>query len=400
MKNGHVICMVLACAWGWGLNSAAREIPVHREYTQPVLFYDERGERMAFGDAAPDVVALQSMRDTKAREILMGRETLMEMSFGVGKSVFDEPAPLKAAGVAASGGGDGSRGKTNPSERNWLVKSLKLPNLGQESGDPAKTAMSSGAGDSSWGWLADEVASQDAAEDPGAEDILPGDDLLPLTPQEMALAGTDPVKESLRSNSKPKEESKGERESSSLSDRAGVEQKTSDMDMERSANMGRDVPAGFGDSSSPMKSYRTAGLVAEMSQTRKMIDEMSAGSRGGMTSLQDSIRNLRATDFMANSEQKTESAVAAPVFSSRAMEDGDRKAFGGRPPVVVGWSGAGTAVSASSWQGGWNSQNSEKGGWSRMGSLPDPAPAVVTPASSRATPLPGISSGGYKPGWF
>ena len=400
MKNGHVICMVLACAAGWGLNSAAREIPVHREYTQPVLFYDERGEKMAFGDAAPDVVALQSMRDTKAREILMGRETLMEMSLGAGKSVFDEPAPLKAAGAAALGGGDGSRGKTNPSERNWLVKSLRLPNLGQESGDPAKTAMASGTGNSGWGWLADEVASQDAENETGPEEILQGEELLPLTPQEMARVGMDPVKESLRTNSKPKENSNGKSESSSFPNRAGGEQKNSNTETERLANTGRDVPAGFRETSTSIKTYRTAGPIAEMSQTRKIIDEMSAGSRGGMASLQDSIRNMRATDFMGRSEQKTAAAVAAPVFSSRAMEDGDRKIADGRPLVGSGWSGAGTAGSASSWRGGWNSQGGEKSGLSRMGSLPDPAPGVVAPASSRATPLPGISSGGYKPGWF
>ncbi len=400
MKNGHVICMVLACAWGWVPNSPGREIPVYREYTQPVVFYDERGARMAFGDAAPDVVALQSMRDAKAQEILMGKETLMEMSFGAGKSVFDEPAPLKAAGAAAASGGDGSRGRQNPSERNWLVKSLKLPNLGQESGDPAKTAMSSGARESDWGWLADEVASQDAEDEVGPEDLLPEDELLSQTPQEMALPGTDPVKESLRANSKSKEDSKGKSESSSFPDRAEVGIKTSDAGTERSANMDRDAPAGFLEASSSMKSYRTSGPVAEMSQTRKMIDEMAASSRGGIASLQDSIRDMRSPDFMGTYGQKTASTVAAPVFSSRAVEDGGGRVSGDLPAVGAGWSGSGSAGSVSSWRGGWNSQNSEKGGWSRMGSLPDPTPAVAVPASSRATPLPGISSGGYKPGWF
>ena len=399
MKNGHVICMVLACAWGWVSNSPGREIPVYREYTQPVVFYDERGERMAFGDAAPDVVALQSMRDAKAQEILMGKETLMEMSFGTGKSIFDEPAPLKAAGAAAASGGEGARSKKNSSERNWLVKSLKLPNLGQESDNPAKTAMSSGVRDSSWGWLADEVASQDVADEVGPEDLLPEEDLLPQTPQEMALAGVDPVKESLRAGSKPKEESKEKSESPSFPDRTEGERKTSDSESKRSVNMDRHMPEGIREVPGAMRTYRTSSSVAEMSQTRKMIDDMSAGSRSGIASLQDSIRNIRAPDFPGRPEQKVASSVAAPVFSTRAME-GDGTGIGGRLPVGAGWSGAGTAGAALSWQGGWNSRNSEGSLLSRKSSLPDSAPAVTMPSSSRATPLPGISSGGYKPGWF
>ena len=260
--------------------------------------------------------------------------------------------------------------------------------------------MSSGAGDSNWGWLADEVASQDSTGDAGTENGLPGDDLLPLTPQEMALAGMDPVKESLRANSKPKEESKEKGEPSSFPDRAEAGPKTPDWDNERSANTDPYVPAGIREPSAAMKSYRTSSPVAEMSQTRKMIDEMSAGSRAGIASLQDSIRDLRATDFLGRPEQKAALAGAAPVSPSRSVEGGDWKVAGSRPAVGGVWSGAGAAGSASSWQGGWNSQAGEKSSWSKLGTLPDPAPAVAAPVSSRATPLPGISSGGYKPGWY
>ncbi len=398
MKTGDLIrlgCVGLlgcvVCAWG-------QDIPVYREYTRPIFFYDERGERMEFGEAAPDVVALQSMRDAKAQEVLMGKETLMEMSFGVGKSVFDSPAPIRATGGATSSSGDGSgRAQKNSSERNWLVKSLKLPNLGQESGDPAKRAMASGSKDSSWGWLADEVATQDTVE---LENGMPGDELFPLTPQELSLAGLNPTTEGMRSGSKEKEETKENNNSSSFPDRTEVGQKPSDLAAERSLNSARELSGGTREASATMKNYRTSIPVAEMSQTRKMIDEMSAGARGDLASLQASIRDIRASDSRGQTEQKAMPSLGTPNLSTRAMEGGGWKASAPRAPTGAGEFGGSTAGSGSSWQGGWNSQSSGNGSVSRMTPLPDPTPAAVTPASSRATPLPGISSGGYKPGWY
>ena len=400
MEKGDVMRMALVGLLGCVGCASGRDIPVYREYTQPIFFYDERGERMAIGDAAPDVLALQSMRDTKAQEALMGKETLMEMTLGAGKSVFDSPAPLRGAGASTASGGDGDRrGKKNSSERNWLVKSLKLPNLGQESGDPAKLAMSSGTKDSSWGWLADEVAAQDASGEVAGENRLPGDDILSLTPQEMTLAGMNPATEAIRSGSKPKEESKEKSSSSAFPERTEAGQKPSDLAAERSANNALDLTGGTREASPTMKTYRTSSAVSEMSQTRKMIDEMSAGARGELASLQASIREIRLSDSLGRTEQKTSSSVAPPSFSSRAMEGGG-KAFGSRSLMGGGGSGGSPAASASSWQGGWNSQNVGNSSLSRSAPLSDPTPSVVTPASSRATPLPGISSGGYKPGWF
>ena len=356
---------------------------------------------MAFGDAAPDVVALQSMRDTKAQEVLMGKETLMEMTFGAGKSVFDTSSPLRGQGMSTGSRGEGSsRGKRDSSERNWLVKSLKLPNLGQESGDPAKMAMSSGAKDSSWGWLADEVAAQDASGNVSLENVLPGEDPLPLTPQEMTLAGMNPATEAMRSGSKPQEESKEKSSSSAFPGRTEAGQKPSDSAAERSAQSARNLSGGTRDASATMKNYRASSPIAEMSQTRKMIDEMSAGARSEIATWQASIRELQLPDSSGRTEQKAAPSFVTPTIPSRVTEREEWQASRSQPPIGAGWAGGSAASSASSWRGGWNLQNGGNGGLSRNVSLPDPTPSVATPASSRATPLPGISSGGYKPGWF
>ena len=151
----------LAGLLGCVLGAPGREIPVYREYTQPISFYGEDGEREEFHAAGLDQSMLRSLKDAQAREGMMGRETLLEMTMVSGDPVFGKSAAPAGMGMPiASGAGEGGRRKKDGDGQNWLAKSLVLPSLGQTPTNAAMTAMSAGGKESSWGWLAGEVAAQ------------------------------------------------------------------------------------------------------------------------------------------------------------------------------------------------------------------------------------------------
>lgn len=382
---------VLVVLFGCAAGAPGRDIPVHREYTRPILFTDERGERMVFEDSAPDLLALQLMRDMKAQEELMGKETLLELSFGSRQSVFQPKAKLSAPVAASAGNESGTRRRPKgDSERNWLVKSLTLPNLGQKSGDAAKTAMSGGdAKSSSWGWLADEVALAQA--DPVAEILsdaqMPEDDFRPKTPQGMALAGGLSSSQDFRESSRSEEgKAKDSANAASFPVRNEGGQKPSDRTAERAEASARDLSGGTREASSTMQSYRSTASVADMTQTRQMLAELTAGAKSGFVSLEDTLRNNRAIGLGGASEGMAPGRPASQI-SSFPSGSGIWAGGSGRSSVRSEWTAEGQG--AALWRGGWKESDAGESGMSRLGSLRKPQSSVVSPASTRSNPQGG-----------
>ena len=123
MKKCEVMRVALLGLLGCAASVPGREIPVHREYTRPIAFYGEQGERAALDEAAPDLAALQLVLDARAQEGLMGKETLLDLTFGSRGSVFAKQAPLAGSVSPGADGGEAGtrRPKQDGSERYWLV---------------------------------------------------------------------------------------------------------------------------------------------------------------------------------------------------------------------------------------------------------------------------------------
>jgi hypothetical protein len=396
MRKCDVMRATLACLLGCAAGAPGRDILVYREYTQPISFYDDRGELTAFDGVAPDLLALQSIRDTKAQEGLMGKEAVLELTFGPGGSVFDMQAPISGKASPTAGAGQDGRRKKDDSDRNWLAKSLALPSLGQTSSNAAESAMSAGAGESSWGWLADEVTAQ--KDDDGAplpENISPEGKFNPLAAQEAALAGgVNPAAQARAISKTEAEEKEKSDDAASLREPIDAGQKPSDRAVERSDTSARDLSGGDGVAAPTMQSYRAPSAVADMSQTRQMLSEFSAVARPDFAAMRQSL----VADSMS----------AKPSMSDVSSGAGSSPGWGG----MGSRSSAGTILpsgdsqgnsawqGARGWQGGWNAQNAGGSLPTRFDNLSDPAPAAASPAATGANSRPGASSGGYKPGWF
>ena len=100
MRNTDGMRMALAFLLGCAVRAPGRAVPVYREYSVPIAFYDERGEQAPLAAVAPDLAAFRSLRDGRSQEALLGKETLLPMSFQRGSSVFGTPAPLPGFGTA------------------------------------------------------------------------------------------------------------------------------------------------------------------------------------------------------------------------------------------------------------------------------------------------------------
>ena len=386
--------VALVCLLGCAAGAPGRDVPVYREYTRPILFYDETGAQAGIEGGAPDLRALRALRDSQAQETMMGKETVLDLAFGSGGGVFGKSAPLSGKMSAASGDGDDVRRRKDESGRNWLAKSLALPSLGQTSSNAALTAMSASEGESRWGWLADEVA--DRAE--VAEEALPEpEEFNPMAAQEAALSAGIPPAETQRKDSASATD-KDKAAADSFPARADPGQKPSDRAAERTAASVRDLAGGDGVASATMQSYRAPSAVAEMTQTRQMLSEFSAVSRPDFASLRQSL-GLSAGAAAGGAER---AAADRPALDFSSLPGGAPGRSGWNNPFSSG-SGlpaGGGSPGISSWQGGWSAQSAGGGSPSRFGSLADPVPAAVSPAPARAAPRPGVSSGGAKPGWY
>ena len=268
-----------------------------------------------------------------------------------------------------------------------------MPNLGQSSGNAAISAMSSGTKESSWGWLADEVASQANAPEALLENLSPEEEFNPAAVQEKALAGGATPSEPGRASSRTEKEAAEPENAASFPARTDVGQKPSDRAAERTVASALDLSGGTREASATMQSYRSSGPVAEMSQTRQMIADLSAGARNDLSSLPASIRDGGSIDSGSGSERLPASRSLMD-FSPRAGEGGGAWRGGDGRSAIGSGLAKGGAQGPALWQGGWSAQNAGGSGLSRFDAPATPAPPAMSPASLRGNPRPGASSAG------
>ena len=363
----------LACLLGAAGGAPGREVPVYREYTVPISFADEPEERTVADAGAPDLVALRSIRDVQAREALMGKETLLGVSFSGGSSVFGQQAPVPGKMAPPTGGDDGRRKKRNESSQNWLVKSLSLPALGQATSNTATTVLSVEGNESGWGWLVDEVAKSSGGAARSQEEVISeAEESNPFLRDRAAALAQAGNAEALPNNSVPKENADPDRYWPNRNALSGTEP----------VRPGRSGQA-LADFSAP-KDYRVSAAAAGgMSQTRELIAGFSGGARPDFASLRESLAGAAANP--SDGEKIVPSNLGADLFSSESR----LSAGSGGVPTR---SGAGA-----SWQGEWSASGVEA---SVLPRLETPATTAVPASTPVSAPRPGFSSGGYKPAWY
>lgn len=373
MRKCHVMRAALACLLGAAGGAPGREIPVYREYTVPISFAAEPGERTVADAAAPDLAALRSIRDVQAREALMGKDTLLGLSFIGGSSAFGKRSPVPGKMAPPTGGDDGRRSKKNDTGQNWLVKSMQLPALGQTASNTATTVLSADENESGWGWLVDEVTKSSGDAVSQEEEMLSEADASnPFLRERAAALAQAGNAEALPNNSFPNELAVQDRHSPNRNALSGSEPVR---------------PGGSGqalaDFSAP-KDYRVSSSAAGgMSQTRELIAGFSGGARPDFTSLRESLAGAAAGP--SDGEEVVQSNLGSDLASSENRSSDDS---GGVPTR----SGAGA-----SWQGGWSASSVEA---SVLPRLETPTSSTIPASTPVSSARPGFSSGGYKPAWY
>jgi hypothetical protein len=387
MIHGDLMRVVVAALLGCAGSAWGRGIPVHRDYSRPILLYDESGMRTEFDGEAPDLLARQFLRDSKAQEGLMGRETLLDMTFEQGGSVFGASSRGAGAPVPSGREDDSRRRRSEESGRNWLVQSLPLPALGQGASNAALSAMSAGTSDSSWGWLADEVA---APSPWGASDLLPEEEL-PATDMEVALGedGGNPF--AAERMGRRTDEAAGPATSASFPLRSESGSRPPDRVVDRTVESARERSLAAERPVSAAPSARAAApAMADMSQTRQMLSEITSAAKPDLTTWRGGAAGGSAPGGRPV-ERMTAGRVNEPV---QAPGGAPWPGTDARPGVAAERP---AVASRTTWQGGWSAQPLGGGALSSYGATPAPAPAVVTPATR---PVPrGVPGGGAKPGW-
>lgn len=199
----------------------------------------------------------------------MGRETLLDLGFSSGESVFGwtsrssggMPVPLPARAE------EDRRTRDSDGDRNWLVQSLSLPTLGGGSSNAALAATSGGRKDSGWGWLANEVNAGDReAEQVQTEEELSAEE------ESWMPEGRNPY--AAESDGRRAEAMPGARRP------AGSEEESppgGERDMDRGREMG--APMAARDDIRPAGAFRADAAtpvpaLPEMSQTREMLGDL------------------------------------------------------------------------------------------------------------------------------
>lgn len=391
MDTGKVMRAALAGLLGCAGASAGREIPVYREYSRPIAFYEETGLDAAGGTAAPDRAAQRSLRDAKAQENLMGKETLLEVTFGHGVSVFgrDSAVPGKLAPVAGGGEESNRRQRKEVASRNWLAQSLALPGLGQATSNAALSAMSAAGGESSWGWLADDLANSpqgrpEASAPDGAAGHPLADGMDPARAGALdPFAAAQPRETDARQEwpkdgptPDPEKEKTGWARAPDGSEPASGR---------AAADPGRSAPMSF---------------AAEMGRTREMLAEMTASVRPDLPSFRMEMESL-ASGSAGAAVPPPSGPLASDSLSWGAIplagDRGGASSFGALPAEASAGGGWGA------WKGAWTAQGagagwSGEGGQSPFQNPTDPKPAERD-TTVRETFKPG-ASGGYKPAWY
>jgi len=372
----------------------AREIPVYREYTHAVQFYDDRGQVVTETSQGPDRVALQSLRDSKAQEVYLGKDTILDFGFKSGNSVFSsERTPVSMPAPAMGGGEETRRSRREPSGQNWLASSLSLPTLGQTASNAATATRSSGTEEpTGWGWLADEVSGQMDGDLPLPEDMRLEEEMNPIRAQESALTGSsDPYTPSaspMRDMEQP--DSMASMGAFPDYDRAGSRPAEVDS-YDPSTAASREWSSTRREEASSQKNYSALSPMSEQSQTRAMFSGWSVGARPDFSS----VATVGTRQNTATMPSRMSSAYSSGMAGERSSGRWGHSTSTGVLPA-----GGRPSTGPSSWRGGWSANPVGSGRSSSFQQLSDPVLNPVVPNSSYERSRPSTSSGGYKPAWY
>jgi len=373
----------------------AREIPVYREYTRPVRFYDDRGQAVSGTAQGPDRVALRSLRDSKAQEVYLGKATILDLGFESGDSVFASERPPVAMPASMTGGDESRRSRRESSGQNWLAGSLSLPTLGQTARKATSSSMSPGSSESmGWGWLADEMSGQADGEIPPPEGMLSEEDWNPILSQEASMKGaSDSYTPSSSSSSFSVAVPRGSVESAGAfpeEERAAMMSREGSSYKPPSAASREWAGEGHGEASR-MRSYAAPSAMAELSQTRAVISDWSVGARPDFSS----VATVGIRDDGTGSPFRSAPGVSSSTMGGSSRSRGENSSSLGLSP-----GGGRPSSGSSSWRGGWSANPVGAGRPSQFQRLSDPVLDPVVPASSYERSKPTTSSGGYKPAWY
>lgn len=397
MKIGLVHGVICGALLGPALGAGNPDFPVYREYSQPIAIYDASGHLTPAGNVAVDVAAVKQMRDGKAQEALLGRETLWDLTFSDRESVLETPAPLPPMPIAR---GDDGRRRKGTADDNWLAQSLSLPSLGQSHSNAAMHAMSSGK-DSAWGWLADEIARNEELEF-SEEDLLRAE----AEALRQHVGGSAELENRLGATAERAIEYMPTTDEMTTAQRSAM---IRDMEKEK-VTVGTE-PSGLAGVVNPSTSVFSGEQAArtEMAQTRQMLADLAGPARPEFPSLRET---LGGTEGAARGDPDGRKPDVTPARQSErpTLDFSTRRASGGglnlptASPFADAARGPATAGGAAAWKTDW-SQPGLSGdwagggprGWGQPPSQPTPAgrPGLQPPSPTRAIQF----DSGYKPAW-
>lgn len=381
------------------LAAQARDIPVHREYTKPITFYDEAGLVARFADVAPDLAAQQSLRDAQAQELLLGREPVLAVAFSEAGLISRRPDHIPGKLSPPTDTQERRTGQRKQAERNWLAGSLSLNNLGQNSSNVATEVFTRDSDSAGWGWLANNVARAGSQQEADAAAKLTADIL--RAEESAAVAGPSATMLPGAANPFWRDDSAAANTPSpdaATSDAArGAAPRPGNLptpDMAARPELLAKPDAARGTSSTlagEPRGFAPATAMPDMGQTRQLLDSFKTESR---------------PDFAALRESLTRGSPPAAPAQAMAPADPISIKWGeaaGRPaPDRGGWSwgqtgtpGAPGGLEKPKWGGDWGRPTTGANSWLQHTEQPAVQP-VTYPGMTKQKP----SSGGLKPGWY
>ncbi|MDD4342141.1 MAG: hypothetical protein PHO14_07900 [Kiritimatiellae bacterium] len=393
-----------ALLFGWAVRAWGASIPVYREYSRPIQLYDARGGRTGFDGEAPDRQAWQLLRDTQAREGLMGREAVLGMDFNSGDSVFGLMSRAPMGGtqpLAARDDDERGRSRSQTPNRNWLVQSLSLPTLGDKgSNTTGRSQAGSKSVDTGWGWLADEVVAGVAGG---------GGTVNPDWPDGEGGGGWNP--DALNPFTGQSSAASPDRAAGAPS-QAGPAEGTDAPARDRSVGLMRDQAGTDARAGSSRMDFGQANpkpdspLPPPMSQTREMLADIMVSAKPDQMPWQDAAeqRTTRESPIGAGGRAFGRQSVITRT-ETPSRRGGESFGLSSRAPATRRMSANPTAIGTAAtaprgnWQGGWNASPMRESGLTTYGSPDRPVSTPITPPATRSPPsFP--ANAGAKPGWY
>lgn len=396
MNRGVILKhMILASLWLGGVEGASgRDIPVYREYSQPIAFYNDQGEMIGRG-TAPDVHARRALRDTHAQENLLGQETLLDIAFPGGSALQSRTASQLGLPAPVAPGQTESRPRTRPdnANRNWLADSLSLPSLGQASSNAAASVMGVAEEESGWGWLAQDVNARGEERQTQADDHDPLEDL-DLAAEQMAPSDRLREEHELQRGTGPDDSD------FTGGDKAGDDagKKTGEIDSGRKPTAPAPGEAGKNMLTEAGLTRFPAGSAAgELSQTRSLLAEISSQVRPTLSSMLLASPEGRPSfpeggSRSGSSQPNLMESVARPdvTFSPGFSSN--------RLTAASGFLGG--TMRADTWQGGWKSQTANEIPSSYLTTHYESQSIRIPASQTRGNIKPTVNNGALKPGWY